>query len=174
MKLAILGLISSLIILGIVTAGVIFTGSPGACRDQIVTSSQEENRALLNKINLFMAGELSSLAISDVAVTNLVRSKLDESVEELMICFSPKGWVVSGVARNNSGWPVAFLVSGDLDLSANYPSVSNIEVKLGRLGTIQVVSAYAEKKLNQRLKTIYLGFPMSVSWQEGEVNLSRR
>lgn len=174
MKLA--GIILTVVIL--ILGGVIISGQPGGCSGGINQYRERKLVEVEQEINLFLAGEKNQLTVSDREVEALIKGRLTlpKEVSRMDICFGENGGIASGslkILGKNIDW----IVGGGVRFDQVNPRVIIDRVEIGGSGKIPGLNwwlkAKIEKRLNQRMMGIFVGYPYRVIWEEGQVNLER-
>ena len=137
--IAIVGLIGAAIGVTIVGGVLIFTGTPQACVDRVVTVSPAASQALEVKWDAFSAAIASapgSVTFDETEVTSRGVEYLDEKdvpLDELQVYFCPQGYAEATGKMDVLGQTASVLIRGTLDLSGPTPVIDVQSVKAGNL-----------------------------------------
>lgn len=168
-----IGIVVAAIIL--IVGGAIISGRPNGCSKKANDQEKRKLTEVEQEINLFLAGEKNQLTVSEGEIKSLIEDRLILP-SEINICFEESGGIASGnlkIFRKDVGW----LVGGKVKFDQVNPQAVIARAEMG--GSRQVpglswlLKREAEKRINRKLKGIFVGYPYRVIWERGKVNLRR-
>lgn len=120
--------------------------------------------------------EKGSVTINDGEATALGRAYVGPLVNDLRICFTPGLAHASGNIKLGPLSP-SFYASAAIDLSDQFPKTSNLDIKVGALPNLPLVSDQAFKAvtnlINQNLAKIKMNTKYSAVFTSGSVTINK-
>lgn len=120
--------------------------------------------------------EAGSVTITDSEATTLAQSYLGGSVRDAKVCFTKGLGHVSGKINIGAINP-SFYVSGGVDLTGQTPKAINLQIQLGSLPNLPVISGLAEgivnKIIQENLGKISLDQNYSAEFSNGSVTIKK-
>lgn len=120
--------------------------------------------------------EKGSVTINDREATTLGRGYVGQAIDNLRVCFTPGLGHVSGRVKLGPVSP-SFYASAAVDLSGSYPKATNLDIKVGALPKMPLVSDQASKVvtdlINQNLAKIKMNSKYSTDFVSGSVTINK-
>lgn len=164
----ILGVFGLLILGTAGVAGLALFGKAPACLTQAGSARSEK------VIGDTLEG--GSVTIVDSEATTLAQNYLGGKVNDAKICFTKGLGHVSG-RINVGGVSPSFYVSGGVDLTGSTPKATNLQIQLGSLPNLPLISGLAEGMVNKLIKEnlgkISLDQKYSADFSDGSVTIKK-
>lgn len=120
--------------------------------------------------------EQGSVTITDAEATTLAQKYVGDKVSDGRVCFTQGLGHISGKINLGSVSP-SFYVSGGVDLTGSAPVATNLNIQLGSLPNLPVVSVIAEKAINkfvsESLEKVELNQKYSATFTNGSVTIQK-
>lgn len=149
-------------------AGLALIGKAPACLSQAGSSRSE--KAIGDTL------EGGSVTITDSEATTLAQNYLGGTVNDAKVCFTKGLGHISGKIKVGGVSP-SFYVSGGVDLTGATPKATNLQIQLGSLPNLPLISSLAEgmvnKLIEENLGKISLDKKYSADFSDGSVTIKK-
>ena len=149
---------------------LLFNGKIEPCRQQQMAGLGKTAEETFQLVNLFLAGEKNEVRLSDLEVTEFIKTRLDPRVKFFQTCFFDDKVMVVARLTNRLGWGVNVIGEAKLEFIQSHLYLSQVRLNLGQLA---LTGKWLERKANQRLGQIHAGGNYQIKLEPGYVNLSR-
>lgn len=156
-------------ILAVIGAGsaAIFGEAPKCPTDAGKARPEKEINNILEK---------GGVTINDAEATSLGKIYVGQAIDDLRVCFTPALAHASGKIKLGPVSP-SFYVSAGVDLSGNSPKATNLDIKVGALPNVPILSTKVTKAvtdiINQNLSKFEMKKKYSANFVDGNVTIKK-
>lgn len=117
-----------------------------------------------------------SVSTTDSEATTIAKKYVGDKVDDVRVCFTEGLAHASGKIKLGPANP-SFYASAGIDLSGTNPKATNLDIKVGALPNIPVVSSQVEQAvtnlINDNLKKVQLKKKYSAKFSSGSVTVTK-